>query len=55
MKFPTTLQFEPEDTFDSGSEDDININTMTTLTNVSLSPRCILDSGANRHIFNDKS
>ena len=25
--------FEPEDTFDSGPEDDININTITTLTN----------------------
>ena len=47
--------FEPEDTFDSGLEDDININTITTLTNVSLAPRCILDSGANRHIFNDES
>ena len=45
--------FEPEDTFDSDPEDDIN--TITTLTNVSLAARCILDSGAYRHIFNDES
>ena len=44
MNFQTTRQ-----------EDDININTITTLTNVSLALRCILDSGANRHIFTDES
>ena len=38
-----TLIFDPEDTFKNGPEDDININTITTLTNISLAPRCILD------------
>jgi len=50
-----TPTYYPEDTTNDGPEDDININTITTLTNVSLAPRCILDSGANRHIFNDES
>ena len=50
-----TPTYYPEDTTNDGPDDDININTITTLTNVSLTPRCILDSGANRHIFNDES
>ena len=31
--------FEPEDNFENGPEDEENINTITILTNVSLSPR----------------
>jgi len=47
--------FEPEDTFENIPDDDANINTIKLRTNVSSSPRCILDSGADRHIITDES
>ena len=42
----------PEDTFKNGTDDDAHINTITFLTNVSSTPRCILNSGATSSMTN---
>ena len=38
------------------SDDDISINTISVIpSNPTTTPRCVFDSGANRHIFNHES
>ena len=40
---------------DTDEENETHINVVTSLTTGSQSDRCVLDSGANRHIFMDDS